>query len=38
MTRQYTVFNIKQADGLDLPSRFFQQPPPNGRRMAMRRR
>ena len=28
MTRQYTVFNIKQADGLDLPSRFFQQPPP----------
>ena len=28
MTRQYTVFNIQQADGLDLPSRFFQQPPP----------
>ena len=28
MTRQYTVFNIEQADGLDLPSRFFQQPLP----------
>ena len=24
----YTVFNIEQADGLDLPSRFFQQPSP----------
>ena len=27
MTRQYTVFNVHQADGLDLPPRWGQPPP-----------